>query len=58
VFNSNVLGLAFLFVFSILLLVQFAAMAYHRISTAIHIIATATNENSADSRSKVFPLIG
>lgn len=53
VFSSNVLGLAFLLVFSTLLLVQFVAMAYHRISTAIHIIATATNTSTTDSRYSV-----
>lgn len=56
VFNSNVLGLAFLLVFSTLLLVQFVAMAYHRVSTAIHIIATATNTSTTDSRYTVCAL--
>ncbi|KNC81608.1 hypothetical protein SARC_06086 [Sphaeroforma arctica JP610] len=44
VVDTNVLGLVFLTVFSGLLVVQYIAMAYHRIGTAIHLLATAKKQ--------------
>eukprot|EP01134_Creolimax_fragrantissima_P004774 CFRG4774T1 len=47
VVDTNVLGLVFLTLFSGLLVVQFVAMAYHRIGTAIHILAQAKTHSGA-----------